>query len=168
MSLSTLRGISLVLVLGCCLSATLAQDDDSIYSFGGDAAFVSKYIWRGQRLTNDWSMQPSMTFGASGFSFNVWGNMDMTAVNEGDSLFLQENPLAPLGDHSDFEGQVFRGRLYLLLCPFFRSGVNRHRDHLLHLSGAFGFSSRHHGDLLRRDGRQRGPSSLGHHLHRRG
>ena len=105
MSLSTLRGISLVLVLGCCLSATLAQDDDSIYSFGGDAAFVSKYIWRGQRLTNDWSMQPSMTFGASGFSFNVWGNMDMTAVNEGDSLFLQENPLAPLGDHSGLKGK---------------------------------------------------------------
>lgn len=105
MSLSTLRGISLLLVLGCCLSATLAQDDDSIYSFGGDAAFVSKYIWRGQRLTNDWSMQPSMTFGASGFSFNVWGNMDLTAVNEGDSLFLPQNPLAPVGDHSGLKGK---------------------------------------------------------------
>ena len=65
---------------------------------------MSKYIWRGQRLTNDWSMQPSMTFGASGFSFNVWGNMDLAAVNEGDSLFIRENPLAPAGDHSGLKG----------------------------------------------------------------
>jgi hypothetical protein len=35
-----------------------AQDAEaSIYSFSGDAAVVSKYVWRGQRLTNDWSLQ---------------------------------------------------------------------------------------------------------------
>lgn len=82
----------------CCLPATaLAQGpgDDSIYAFSGDAAVVSKYIWRGQRLTNDWSLQPSVTLGIGEFSFNVWGSLDLTAVNEGDALFLPENPLTP-------------------------------------------------------------------------
>ena len=43
------------------------------YSAGVDTAFVSKYIWRGQRLTNDLSFQPSLTVGAGGFAFNAWG-----------------------------------------------------------------------------------------------
>lgn len=67
------------------------------YSASGDAALVSKYIWRGQRLTNDWSLQPSGTFSIGGFSANIWGNLDLTAVNEGDSLLLPQNPAAPPG-----------------------------------------------------------------------
>lgn len=54
------------------------------YSAAGDVALVSKYIWRGQRLTNDWSLQPSLTLGVGGFAFNAWGSMDMTAVNPTD------------------------------------------------------------------------------------
>lgn len=66
---------------------------------------VTRYIWRGQRLTDDWSLQPSMTLGRGNFSFNVWGNMDLTAVNEGDALFLPQNPLAPPGDHNGLKGK---------------------------------------------------------------
>ncbi len=62
---------------------------------------VSKYVWRGQRLTNDWSFQPSITLGVEGFSFNAWGSMDLSAVNEGDNLFIPENPAAPAGDNND-------------------------------------------------------------------
>ncbi|MDA2937586.1 hypothetical protein MYX75_04905, partial [Acidobacteria bacterium AH-259-A15] len=98
----------LVLLLGYCLPTALAQDtsDESIYSFSGDAALVSKYMWRGQRLTNDWSLQPAVTVGLGAFSFNVWGTIDLTAVNEGDALFLpQRFPLAPPGDHSGLQGK---------------------------------------------------------------
>jgi hypothetical protein len=56
-------------------------------------------------LTNDWSVQPAMTFGIKGFSFNAWGTMDLTAVNEGDSLFLPQNPAAPAGSHSGLKGK---------------------------------------------------------------
>ena len=66
---------------------TAAQD--SIYSAAGDVAMVSKYLWRGQRLTNDWSMQPAFTLGIGGFSANIWGTMDLTAVNPGDALPIQ-------------------------------------------------------------------------------
>lgn len=91
-SLRFLSKILLLILLGFFMPIAVAQDsDDSIYSFSGDSAWVSKYIWRGQRLTNDISLQPSATVGVGGFSFNVWGTMDLTAVNEGDSLKLAES-----------------------------------------------------------------------------
>ena len=100
------KGLNLLLVGGLLVTAATPDGKaQSSYSFSGDAAMVSKYIWRGQRLTNDWSLQPSMTMGVGGFSFNVWGNLDLTAVNEGDSLFLRENPLAPAGDHAGLKGK---------------------------------------------------------------
>lgn len=76
------------------------------YSFSGEVAGVSNYVWRGQRLTNDWSLQPSGTLGIGDFSINFWGNLDLTAVNEGDSLYLPENPEAPAGGgHAGLRGQ---------------------------------------------------------------
>ena len=101
------RPLVLSLIVVACLLPTLpAQDSgDSAFAFSGDAAVVSKYIWRGQRLTDDWSLQPSMTIGIGGFSFNAWGSMDLTAVNEGDSLFLSQNPDAPAGSHNGLQGK---------------------------------------------------------------
>ena len=60
-----------VLLLSVFAVPVLAQDDDSeesIFSFGGDVGLASKYIWRGQRLTNAPSLQPSVTVGIGGFS----------------------------------------------------------------------------------------------------
>lgn len=78
----------------------IAGAQDSIYSFSGDVGMVNKYIWRGQRLTNDWSLQPSMTLHVSDFSLNIWGTMDLAKVNEGSvgrRLLVPENPAAPPG-----------------------------------------------------------------------
>ena len=98
--------VLLLFVATCLLPVLQAQDsDDSQFAFSGDAAFVSKYLWRGQRLTDDWSLQPSMTMGVGGFSVNVWGTVDLTAVNEGDSLLLAENPAAPMGTHNGLKGK---------------------------------------------------------------
>ena len=80
---------------GFAVSTARAQT----YSAAVDSAFVSKYIWRGQRLTNDWSFQPSLTVGAGGFSFNAWGTMDLTAVNPGDGITIPEDPERTLGDN---------------------------------------------------------------------
>ena len=70
-----------------------------------DVSLASKYVWRGQRLTDDWSLQPSGILEIGKFSVNVWGTMDLTAVNEGDSLYLSENPAAPPGSHSGMQGR---------------------------------------------------------------
>jgi hypothetical protein len=41
------------------------------------ASVLSKYVWRGQPLSrNSAVIQPSMTIGYKGFSFNLWGNLD--------------------------------------------------------------------------------------------
>lgn len=69
------------------------------YSASVDTAFVSKYIWRGQRLTNDWSFQPSLTVGVGGFAFNAWGTMDLTKVNPGDNVTIPEDPASISGDN---------------------------------------------------------------------
>ncbi len=93
--------LSCLLVIACLFPASHAQGSQKghPYSFSFEAGWASKYLWRGQRLTNDWSLQPSMTVGAKGFSFNVWGTMDLTAVNEGDSLLLPPNPAALPGQN---------------------------------------------------------------------
>jgi hypothetical protein len=92
------RVLCLVALCASFSGMALAQTPEpSIYTFSGDTAIVSKYIWRGQRLTNDWSLQPAVTIGAKGFSFNAWGTVDLTAVNEGNALLLPENPLAGSG-----------------------------------------------------------------------
>ena len=92
----------LVLVIGSFVGTAAAQE----YSFGGDLAVVSKYIWRGQRLTNDWSMQPSMTMAIDGFSFNVWGTMDLMAVNEGTGrLLINENPATTGSGNNGLQGR---------------------------------------------------------------
>ena len=74
------RTLGLLLLCGCVLGTATAQD--SMYTASGDIAVVSTYVWRGQRLTNDPSFQPSMTLGIEGFAFNAWGSMDMTSVND--------------------------------------------------------------------------------------
>lgn len=82
------------------LSAATAADTDEKkleYGFEGGVTTASKYIWRGQRLTNDWSLQPTATLSVGGLSFNFWGNLDLAAVNEGDALPIPENPAAPPG-----------------------------------------------------------------------
>lgn len=87
------------------LAAQTPAPEPSKYAFAFDLTTASKYIWRGQRLTNDWSLQPSGTLSVGNFSFNVWGTLDLAAVNEGDSLFLPQNPAAPPGEHSGLKGK---------------------------------------------------------------
>ena len=74
------------MLCGFLMGTAMAQEPT--YSASGDVVQVSKYMWRGQRLTNDWSLQPSMTLGAKGFSFNAWASMDLTAVNNAPPRFL--------------------------------------------------------------------------------
>lgn len=57
------------------------------FSVGTDHAFLSKYMWRGLNLTDDPVWQPDAWVSAYGFTFNVWGNMDLTDVNGNETEF---------------------------------------------------------------------------------
>lgn len=67
------------------------------FSFATEAGLLSKFMWRGQRLTDGWVLQPAATVTVKGFSFNVWSNFELQPVNEGDDCLLQLNPEAPCG-----------------------------------------------------------------------
>ncbi len=98
-------GTMMTLVLAFAQASLTAQSGDSPFRFDAEAAIVTKYIWRGQRLTDDWSFQPTGTVGIGDFSVNVWGTLDLTAVNPGDSLFLPDDPSAPAGEHAGLRGK---------------------------------------------------------------
>ncbi|MFO7821751.1 MAG: TorF family putative porin [Lentisphaeria bacterium] len=65
---------------------------ESPVELGAGVDVVSDYVWRGQLLTDDPVIQPSIDVGAHGFNFNAWGSIDMTDVNEngGEDFRLQE------------------------------------------------------------------------------
>lgn len=64
----------------------LAEDDAP--SASGDIAFLSQYVWRGYGLSDDSIViQPSATVSYKGFSFNLWGNLDMDNLFTNDSEF---------------------------------------------------------------------------------
>jgi hypothetical protein len=50
---------------------------------------MSKYIWRGQLLNDDYVMQPSVGVSYGGLSASVWGNMDMTDYHDNDWEFTE-------------------------------------------------------------------------------
>lgn len=64
-----------------------AADKDLPIDLELDFTFASKYVWRGANLTNDPVLQPSITLAYKGFSLNVWGNMDLTDINDQEFKF---------------------------------------------------------------------------------
>lgn len=66
-------------VLGMMQPSSLAGD---ALSLDVSADFATKYVWRGQLLTDAPVIQPSATLSGYGFSANVWGNVDITDENE--------------------------------------------------------------------------------------
>ncbi len=75
-------------VVGFCVVMSLAglafaEDATESKSIGVDVTldFNSKYVWRGQNLVDDWAMQPGASTTIGGFTFGVWGNVDMTDEN---------------------------------------------------------------------------------------
>ncbi|MBM4103746.1 MAG: hypothetical protein FJ263_06805 [Planctomycetes bacterium] len=57
---------------------TPAVSDGPSLGFNVSTAFMSKYIWRGQLLNDDYVMQPSVGASYGGLSASLWGNVDMT------------------------------------------------------------------------------------------
>lgn len=51
------------------------------FTVSGKADFVSDYIWRGADQNSGFSVQPSLTLGYAGLSFNVWGSQTLSRWN---------------------------------------------------------------------------------------
>jgi len=80
---------------------SLAEEDSPTAS--GSVGIFSKYMWRGYELSNDSIVvQPSMTLGYKGFSFNTWANIDTdadesAAWNETDFTLFYDTSVGPIG-----------------------------------------------------------------------
>ena len=59
-----------------------ASPSASGFSLEAEVALLSRYVWRGQLLTDDPVMQPAVTIGRDGWSFTAWANVDLTDVND--------------------------------------------------------------------------------------
>jgi len=53
------------------------------------ADFFSKYIWRGQNVTDDWSFQPGVSATYAGLTGGIWGSLDMTSENDQSGEFIE-------------------------------------------------------------------------------
>lgn len=66
-----------------------AADADKDWTAELTFDYYSKYIWRGINLTDDPVLQPSLTLGWKGFSVNLWGNLELTDVNDENDRFTE-------------------------------------------------------------------------------
>jgi hypothetical protein len=51
--------------------------------------FMSKYIWRGQNLSDDYVFQPCTSLSYGSITAGIWGNWDMTSINDNDKQFSE-------------------------------------------------------------------------------
>jgi hypothetical protein len=59
------------------VGSTFASADDSP-SVTLSSDFMSKYVWRGQLLVDDWVAQPAVSVGYKGFTASIWSNLCLT------------------------------------------------------------------------------------------
>jgi uncharacterized protein (TIGR02001 family) len=83
-------------VLGIA-GATWAEGDVSVEV---TADFFSKYVWRGQNVTDDWSFQPGVSATYGGLTGGIWGSLDMTSENDQSGEFIEYDW------YLDYSGQI--------------------------------------------------------------
>jgi len=75
--------ITVVLAILCASGAAFAGEIETSGSASVDV--MSNYVWRGQKLSNSWVVQPSVAITYGVFGANLWANYDSDAkVDEGD------------------------------------------------------------------------------------
>jgi hypothetical protein len=80
-----LRTLSLTVVLTLLISAGSLYAGETKTSGYASVDVMSNYVWRGQKLSNSWVIQPSagITYGV--FGANIWANYDSDSkIDEGD------------------------------------------------------------------------------------
>ena len=69
-------------------------------SFEVTADVFSKYVWRGQNITDDWSFQPGVSATYAGLTAGVWGALDLTDENGESGEFIE------FDWYVDYSGQI--------------------------------------------------------------
>ncbi len=84
--MKVIRSIVIYYSLLACSTPVFSKD---AFDFTVTADYVSKYIWRGQKAVNDPVFQPGISASYKGFTATVWGNLELTTVNENNGEFSE-------------------------------------------------------------------------------
>ncbi len=82
-----LTGIALILMLLLTLITSIGNIYAQETKTSGSASvdLMSNYVWRGQKLSNSWVVQPSVAINYGVFGANIWANYDSDSkIDEGD------------------------------------------------------------------------------------
>ena len=74
----------LVPLLVSCIIFSLQTNEDPHTDWSLEIEFQtnSAYVWRGLVLVDDYVYQPSATFSIRGLSASIWGNLELTDIND--------------------------------------------------------------------------------------
>jgi hypothetical protein len=79
------RALSLAVVLALLISVGSVHAEDIKTTGYASADIMSNYVWRGQKLSNSWVIQPSVGITYGVFGANIWANYDSDSkIDEGD------------------------------------------------------------------------------------
>jgi hypothetical protein len=74
--MKVLKTISLAVVLTLLVSAGSLYAEETRTSGYTSVDIMSNYVWRGQKLSNSWVIQPSVGITYGSFGANLWANYD--------------------------------------------------------------------------------------------
>jgi len=108
----------LALAAALAFAPLAAHAEDAAGKAYASAALASRYVWRGQTLSEGLVVQPTVGMTLGGFSANLWSNVDLDnseedddgiVMNETDLTLSYSLPLGPVNAtagfiHYDFDG----------------------------------------------------------------
>jgi len=74
--MSKVRGVVIVTALVLSLFTTAAYAEDAKVTGYTSVDVMSNYVWRGQKLSNSYVVQPSVGITYGDFGANIWANLD--------------------------------------------------------------------------------------------
>lgn len=83
--MKALKLFVLMMILTCTFSIGALYAEETQTSGYASVDVMSNYVWRGQKLSNTWVIQPSIGITYGNFDANIWANYDSDSIiDEGD------------------------------------------------------------------------------------
>lgn len=74
------RALIFIILLTLIISIGRLQAEEVKTSGSASLDVMSNYVWRGQKLSNSWVIQPSVAIGYGVFGANIWANYDSDSI----------------------------------------------------------------------------------------
>lgn len=85
MRTSIISAVVLMVLLSIVFTGNIFAAEPKV-SGTASVDILSNYVWRGQKLSNSWVIQPSVGITYGGFGANIWANYDSDSkIDEGDN-----------------------------------------------------------------------------------